>query len=351
MAGAMARNLPTARGVLSVVLIAALCHGCRTGKTRDATPLPDLEHNRPRPEASASAPPAAAPEPNLQSAKEGWIPAEGWARNQGLAPVVLMSSNSPDACVIGTLERMLTLVPGTRQAQWNGIACWLVMHIHQLDARKTLLPLLATSFWTPPRGGTIVLDPGHGGRDPGARSVVKPTWEKDYTLDWAIRTRRLLQAQGWKVVLTRETDLDLSLIDRVRIADAQAADLFISLHFNSAEPNRAMEGIETYCLPPAGVPSTLQRLDQEDWTQAWPNNGFDAQNVQIAQRVHSALVDLTGAQDRGVRRARFMTVLREQQRPAILIEGGYLSNAGEADRIDTAAFRQQLAGAVAQAFR
>jgi N-acetylmuramoyl-L-alanine amidase len=81
----------------------------------------------------------------------------------------------------------------------------------------------------------------------------------------------------------------------------------------------------------------------------WPNNQHDAFNLQLATRIHQELVRTTGRSDRGVRRARFMGVLKTQNRPAVLLEGGYLSNPEEAQLIAQPAFRQKLAEAVANA--
>ena len=84
-------------------------------------------------------------------------------------------------------------------------------------------------------------------------------------------------------------------------------------------------------------------------TLVFQNNAFDSQNLQYALRLHSALVETTGGADRGVRRARFMGVLRAQNRPAVLLEGGYLSNPREAQLIGQPEYRQKLAEAVAKA--
>ena len=96
------------------------------------------------------------------------------------------------------------------------------------------------------------------------------------------------------------------------------------------------------------MPSHLTRTYEDDVRQAFPNNKFDEQNLQAAVRLHRVLLQASGAQDRGVRRARFMTVLRGQNRPAVLVEGGYLSNPIEAQRIASASYRQILAEAVAR---
>jgi N-acetylmuramoyl-L-alanine amidase len=194
----------------------------------------------------------------------------------------------------------------------------------------------------------VVIDPGHGGKDSGTRSVLGRELEKTYTLDWALRLAHQLQLRGWTPVLTRTNDADVSLADRVALADRVGADFFISLHFNSGAANRELTGIETYCLTPTGMPSNLTREYEDDPRESHPNNQYDEQNVLLATRLHRSLLRATNAVDRGVRHARFMAVLRGQNRPAVLIEGGYLSNVAEARRVATPDYRQALAEAVAK---
>ena len=159
----------------------------------------------------------------------------------------------------------------------------------------------------------------------------------------------MLATNGWQVFLTRNSDTDLSLSNRIAFAEAHKADVFLSLHFNSSAPNDQQAGLETYCLTPTGMPSSVTRGFGDDPALAFPNNAFDAQNLQFALQVHRALLQVNGRLDRGVRRARYLGVLRGQNRPAILVEGGYLSNPREARRIADPAYRQKLAEAVAQA--
>jgi len=139
--------------------------------------------------------------------------------------------------------------------------------------------------------------------------------------------------------------------DRAAFAEAHHADLFISLHFNSAAPNRTQAGLETYCLTPTGMASTLIRGYNDFWSDNFPNNSYDAENLQLAVRLQAALLRAAGLEDRGVRRARFIGVLHDQHRPAVLIEGGYLSNPLEAKLIESPEFRQLLAEAIADALR
>ena len=97
------------------------------------------------------------------------------------------------------------------------------------------------------------------------------------------------------------------------------------------------------------MPSTLTRGYQDLWTDHYPNNNFDIGNLELAVRLQSSLLRVTGEEDRGIRRARFMGVLRGQQCPAVLIEGGFLSNPSEAKKIETPQFQQKLAEGVAEA--
>jgi N-acetylmuramoyl-L-alanine amidase len=175
--------------------------------------------------------------------------------------------------------------------------------------------------------------------------------EKNYALDWALRAERLLTNAGWKVFLTRRSDVDVSLPDRVNLADQVRADLFISLHFNSTFPQTQPSGIETYCLTPWGMPSTLARGYADDERALFPNNTFDAANLEWATRIHRSLLNETHARDDGIKRARFMGVLRSQARPAILVEGGFLSNPRDAANVASSDYRQALAAAIANALR
>lgn len=225
----------------------------------------------------------------------------------------------------------------------NGRPC-----IEHLDIQKNFLPLVdgATHYRS---NRVIVIDPGHGGTDTGTKSVVNGHFEKEYTLDLALRLRELLATNGWTVWLTRTGDYNLPLPGRVAIAEQHKADLFLSLHFNSAFPDREQAGLETYCLTPTGMPSNLTRGFKDNAALTFPNNRFDTENLQYAVQLHRALLEVNGHADRGVRRARFLGVLQGQNRPAVLVEGGYLSNPREARQIADPAYRQKMAEALARA--
>ena len=299
----------------------------------------------------APAAPAPAPAP-APAFRPQWVALPTWAAQAGLSAPVRVGK---DAFQIQSAAGAFQLTVGTRTANWNGVKFHLgfapvatngVPFIHALDADKNLAPLTQANRPVPRGRGVIVLDPGHGGPDSGTKSVLGNFFEKDYALDWARRLKPLLEARGWRVVLTRDTNRPVELGERVLVAQREQADLFISLHFNSAAPG-AM-GLETFCLTPAGMPSTLLRGPEEN-NVFLPNNAQDFGNQHLALRVQRSLLQTAGMPDRGVRRARFMAVLKTQQRPAILIEGGYITDRNEAKLIASPEYRQKLALGVAKA--
>ncbi|HEY2329163.1 MAG TPA: N-acetylmuramoyl-L-alanine amidase [Verrucomicrobiae bacterium] len=289
-----------------------------------------------------------------------WTSLERWAKENKLAAPQKIPNSPVASYAVSSPHGKMIIEIGSREATWRGLEMHLgfapeiiddQVFVHGLDLQKNLGPLL---LGEPPAFDTnrvLVLDPGHGGANVGTHSLVDGRFEKEFTLDWARRIQPLLATNGWTVFLTRTNDTDIALSNRVSFAEAHHADLFISLHFNSAAPDTLQNGLETYCLTPTGMPSTLTRGYSDFWTDRYPNNAFDAENVQLAVRLHAAVLQGSGEEDRGIRRARFMGVLLGQKRPAILIEGGYLSNTHEAGKIENPEFRQKLAEAVASALR
>ena len=291
-----------------------------------------------------------------------WTSLNRWAKDHKVGATHFLSNTPVTTYAIGSGNGVMVLGIGSLGVTWNGIEINLgftpefidgEVFLHGLDLKKNLEPLLCEppiSF--PQTNRVIVIDPGHGGDNLGTVSVLDGRFEKEFTLDWAKRLKPLLETNGWTVFLTRTNDSYVTNSDRVVFAEAHHADLFISLHFNStADRDKITGGLETYCITPAGMPSTLTRGFADPWNEHLPNNSFDAQNLQLAVRVHSALLHAVGMDDRGVRRSRFDTVLRGQNRPAILVEGGYLSNPAEAKLIESADYRKKLAEAFANALK
>jgi len=319
---------------------------------------------RPVPPRLTNAPPVAVvhtnvpPHPTTVIPLYVWTSLNRWAAEKGLAAPRKTANSPVTTYALSSPRGTLTLIIGSREITWNGITLHLgfqpeiadnQVFVYGLDLQKNIEPLLVDA---PPALGTnriIVIDPGHGGMNGGTVSVLNQRPEKEFTLDCARRLKPLLEAEGWRVFLTRTNDIDLSLSNRVLFAETHHADLFVSLHFNSAAPDRKQNGLETYCLTPVGLPSTLTRGNPDILNQFFPNNAFDSANLQLAVRLQASLLRAIGEEDRGVRRARFMGVLHGQRRPAVLIEGGYLSNPKEAQRIATPEFRQKYAEAIASA--
>lgn len=219
--------------------------------------------------------------------------------------------------------------------------------VTRLDYDKVLVPLLWRLPPQMPGSKRILLDPGHGGKDPGIVSASQGYTEKAATLDTALRLKLVLEKRGFEVILTREKDVFLDLDDRPAAANKLKADLFVSLHYNGgAKGDSSSTGIETYCLSPAGQHSTNKASARADIT-AEPGNRFDTFNLLLAWNVQRALLKATGAEDRGVRRARF-AVLRPLNCPGILIEGGFISSRAEGAQIANAAHRQKLAEAIGE---
>jgi N-acetylmuramoyl-L-alanine amidase len=214
----------------------------------------------------------------------------------------------------------------------------------RLDADATIRPLLYPPHDRPgAKIKTIVLDPGHGGRDPGVHDGAHQ--EKNYALLLAQELADQMKQSGFNVSLTRTTDNLIDLSERPDIARRRGADLFISLHWNSAASGRNdVRGAQTYCLTPPGAPSSNADLDSPGGGVS-TGNRFNDRNILLAYDIQSALHKRLGVEDLGVRRARFQ-VLREAQMPAVLIEGGYMSHPVEAKRIYDPAYRRQMARAI-----
>src|SRR5205085_6595569 len=125
--------------------------------------------------------------------------------------------------------------------------------VSRIDLAKTREPQLRPNMIKNlGRVQTVVLDPGHGGFDKGAISGYG--YEKDYALDVARQLRPLLQAKGFRVMMTRESDVFVPLDLRARIANATHDSIFVSLHFNATDHDAAATGFEIYSLTPRGAP-------------------------------------------------------------------------------------------------
>jgi N-acetylmuramoyl-L-alanine amidase len=287
---------------------------------------------------------------SVQIAGKEYIRLTDWARANDFEAHWLKRDESLQ---LSSHASKLLLEVDSRQAELNGVTLWLsfpvvdrngAVYVALLDVRTTLQPLLSPPKNRP--GGavkTVCLDPGHGGKDPGF--CVGSRQEKKYTLLLADELRRQLILAGFKVVLTRSRDSFVELSARPELAKQRNADLFVSLHFNSAGSSPgSVRGAEVYCLTPPGAPSTNAQ-GEGGAAGSSTGNRFNDKNVFLAFQSQKALDQNLGSEDRGVKRARY-EVLRDAAMPAILIEGGFLSHPEEGRKITSADYRRQMARAI-----
>jgi N-acetylmuramoyl-L-alanine amidase len=246
------------------------------------------------------------------------------------------------------------------------------------------LPLLALDLLAPvqsvrplPAGRYLVMvDPGHGGEDDGAHGR-KGLVEKDVALELGKELAAQLAAAGFEARLTRDQDLFVPLWDRARLANAEHADLFISLHLN-ADPSRSAKGSEVYFLSPtSGDPSTADLAAVENARPGTPGPALpgtaapaepDTDQVvagildnlaqeaylrdseRLAVAIQGQLNHLGGIRQRGVKQAPFV-VLRGAAMPAVLVETAFISNPREEARLRDPAFRTRVAQAITRGVR
>jgi N-acetylmuramoyl-L-alanine amidase len=216
--------------------------------------------------------------------------------------------------------------------------------ISAMDVGKIIEPVLRPSRITgAQRVETVILDPGHGGMDQGTASQ----WgtEKAFALAVALIARDQLLRAGFKVEMTRSSDVLVSLEERVAFANRFSNAVFISIHFNSG----GGAGVESYLLAPDGVASNASAELHPSTNDSQPNEGNaqDGQNIALTAAVHASILSHCSAFDRGVRHARFK-VLRNIRVPAVLLEAGFITDSVEGQRIASAQYRQQMGTAIAE---
>ncbi len=250
-------------------------------------------------------------------------------------------------------QMQLQVTVGLREAQINGVKQWLAFPVHaqdgqvlvsRLDLSKIIEPRLRPEMIVGVQPfTTVVLDPGHGGHDRGA--ISKFGFEKDFALDVALRARQLLEKQGYKVVMTRTTDVFIPLEKRPAVANNLANSIFVSIHFNSSSSNADARGFEIFSMAPRGAPVTNDSAPSERDLREEPGNAADLPSSALAGSVFHALLGHVPMVDRGIKQARF-AVLRLCTVPAVLIECGFVSNTAESTLIGSAAWRTHVAEAV-----
>ncbi len=210
------------------------------------------------------------------------------------------------------------------------------------DYEATVIPILTPQPSTAlPVADFVVLDPGHGGKDPGTSNMRRHLIEKDMTLDVARRLQRVLISRGFRVSLIRGNDRFIGLEERAAGANDLGADVFVSLHFNYFRSPQ-VKGPETYVLTPVDQPSTARSEIPKDDAEMASGNAYDDWNILLGYYVQRQLVKQLGQPDRGLKRARWH-VLRSLKCPGILVESGFVSNPEEAAKLETVAYRERIA--------
>jgi N-acetylmuramoyl-L-alanine amidase len=211
----------------------------------------------------------------------------------------------------------------------------------------------------------IVIDAGHGGKQPGAISESGVS-EKDITLDISLRLHRLLGKAPFEVLMTRHGDQTMTLQKRVAFANSNRADLFISIHINWTEP-REIRPLETYFVGPSDDPATMKLASMENQESGYSLSEYrrvldkiysdtrrDESRI-LARNIHAELYQSLktvnpALNNRGVRMAPFL-VLVGTEMPAILVEVSTLSNEEEVELLTNPDYREQIALAVSRGIR
>jgi N-acetylmuramoyl-L-alanine amidase len=244
----------------------------------------------------------------------------------------------------------------SNEASMNGQKVWMSFKLTESSGQLLLNQIDVAKLWEPllrpsrirglraPRG--VVVDAGHGGTDRGARGLLRLV-EKDVALDTAQRLAAALKKNRIPVVMTRNSDTFISLEQRAAIAAQYRDYIFVSVHYNYGPRHAA--GVETFSLTPQYAPSTSgpQTVRMSDM-QREAGNRQDEANISLSNLIHQEMRKLHPEKnDRGIKRARF-AVLRLNQLPAVLVEGGFVTNPGDAALIASESYRQRLADSVAR---
>ena len=188
----------------------------------------------------------------------------------------------------------------------------------------------------------IFLDPGHGGKDPGAQYLGLK--EKDLNLQVSQQLKTKLESLGYTVIMSRSTDVFVDFVtERSRMSNETNADMFISIHFNATGHglDSGEDGIQTYMYQPTGnIPSVINKK--------WHDNSTRLKySYKLGSYIHQSVLATTQAKDAGLL-AKSFAVLRETNKPAILLELGYMDDSKESQKIRTKEYQQKLVDGIVQ---
>jgi N-acetylmuramoyl-L-alanine amidase len=343
-------------GVFSLSLASPSLAAKSKSKTKSKTSAKSSAKAKASPSPAAKPSPSPSPTPNqdwqvIKVGKRDYLTLDNIAKFYGLIGNV---DSTGKIVVLNNGRNQLQVTLDSREAVVNGVRNWLCFPviaqddkflISRIDLAKTIEPQLRPQM-IPQKGKvtTVVLDPGHGGFDKGARNPMG--MEKNYALDVARLLRPMLQKKGFKVILTRENDVFIPLHMRARIANATKDSIFVSLHFNATDWNRNASGFEIFSLTPRGAPSTDDNALALRFVNMQAGSPVDAQSFVLSSTVFHSMLGHLEEVDRGIKRARF-AVLRLTKIPSILVEGGFLSETDNSKRVADPAWRAKYAEALA----
>jgi len=240
------------------------------------------------------------------------------------------------------MGRLRLAEPASDLIAWLGLVLMALSFLALMWTREPLLPHTTLPHHKKAEPFTLViLDPGHGGQDSGA--MADNVLEKDLTFDVAQRVARLLGAQGISTLLTRTGDSYVSLSERAQLINRANNAIVVSIHFDEGlRPD--VSGIETYfaAQQSTGIPTIASWLP---FLQKIANIQPNVESQSLAQSVQQQLVTHTQAINRGTKAEQFY-VLANVRHPAVLVEGGFLTNKNEIGKLANANYREQLAVAI-----
>ena len=218
---------------------------------------------------------------------------------------------------------------------FNGNGAW-IREIKENTASNEL-PFATSNYQK-----VIFLDPGHGGKDPGAQYLGLK--EKDLTLQVSQQLKTKLESLGYTVIMSRSTDVFVDFVtERSKMSNETNADMFISIHFNATGHglDSGEDGIQTYTyLPTGNIPSVINKK--------WHDNPTRLKySYKLGSYIHQSVLATTQAKDAGLL-AKSFAVLRETNKPAVLLELGYMDDSKESQKIRTKEYQQKLVDGIAQ---
>ncbi len=187
------------------------------------------------------------------------------------------------------------------------------------------IPFIDRNFKSSKR--VIVVDPGHGGKDPGTIGF-SGNYEKEVNLEISKKLKKKLKSNGYKVILTRDSDEYVDNLLRAKTANKKRARVFISIHCNSMENNSSVDGVQVLYYP--NRESTIGDLN----------------NNELAQIMMNSMVNGTGAKDKGIIERKNLIVLNQTKMPAIIIECGFLSNKNEEKLLLTEDYQNKIVDSI-----